>query len=70
MKVGIYCYLTAYSLTNVLQNCSLSSPLPETLYTLLHPLFLPNMSYFCLNLWIWLVAMATERLNLRKFCFK
>ena len=29
MKVGLYCYLIADILTNVLQRCSLSSPLPN-----------------------------------------
>ena len=29
MKIGIYCYLTAGNLTNVLQIYSLSSPLPN-----------------------------------------
>ena len=32
MKISIYCYVTADILTNVLQKCSLSSPLPNVLF--------------------------------------
>ena len=37
MKIGTYCYLTADILTEVLQKCSLSSPLP-TIWILSKPL--------------------------------
>ena len=52
VKVGLYFYLTADILTKVFQKCSLSSPLPN-IWVLSKPL-------------IWLVAMATERINLWK----
>ena len=48
----IYCYFTVDILTKVLQKCSLSS--------------LYEAYEFCPNCWIWLVAMATERLYLQK----
>ena len=52
MKNDIYCNLTAGILTNKYRNV----PWVD-LYRTYH---------FCPDLWIWLVAMATERLNLRK----
>ena len=52
VKNGIYCYLTADILTKVLQQCSLSSPIPNIAF-LSKPLSLVG-------------CMATERLNLQK----
>ena len=52
MEIGIYCYRTADILTKVLQK---------------RPWVVLYQPYeLCPNHWIWLVAMATERLNLRK----
>ena len=51
LKIGIYCYLTADILKNVLQKCFLSSPLPN-ISGLAKPLNL--------------ICCPTERLNLRE----
>ena len=49
VKINLYCYITADILTNNLR--------PRVvLYQAYH---------FCPNLWIWLVAMATKKLNLK-----
>ena len=52
VEIGIYCYLTVDILTKFYRNV---------------PWVVLFEAYeFCPNCWIWLVTMATERLNLRK----
>ena len=52
VKIGLFCYITMDILTNNFTEMFLEES--------------STKHHFCHNLWIWLVTVATERLDLRK----